>query len=360
MNPKIQFRPISHSWVAMHPQPQGVIQFIGGAFFGTFFPMLWYQHFLKSLFDRRYTLVLLPFKFTFNHYREVFFLLREQYSIIPELVERAGGKHDIYIEPSNYYWCGHSIGCKYVTLLEGFGALPENKAARAGFIREIVSSDPARPYTEAQIQAIVADINYLIVGLRQEIAFSEARVNRCLQEDPSPSAKDSHATTTEDFAGIFIKNQISLLLAPDNSATASAIKPNALAYLIDRLGLGVNPSPKQTKTLMQKGDLFNLMGLICFASDKVANVTCNWFIDLFKKPTFARRDRLEGGHLKLLGLQVGNSVLNPFNRPWVESMATRNDRVEAPVLKLLQKLRQFQQEQLHLSNQTSAEVLQKA
>jgi len=30
----LRFRPISNSWVAVHPRPRGVVQFVGGAFFG--------------------------------------------------------------------------------------------------------------------------------------------------------------------------------------------------------------------------------------------------------------------------------------------------------------------------------------
>ena len=36
----MKFQPIAHSWVALHPEPKGIIQFIGGAFFGRFFPIM--------------------------------------------------------------------------------------------------------------------------------------------------------------------------------------------------------------------------------------------------------------------------------------------------------------------------------
>ncbi len=66
MNREFKFRPISNSWAAIHPQPKGVVQFIGGAFFGTF-PTIFYQYFLNQLYDAGYAIIALPFRFTFNH-----------------------------------------------------------------------------------------------------------------------------------------------------------------------------------------------------------------------------------------------------------------------------------------------------
>ncbi|MEO0868521.1 MAG: DUF1350 family protein [Cyanobacteria bacterium J06642_11] len=50
---KFRFMPCGHSWVALHPQPKGIIQFIGGALLGTF-PTVAYRHFLKTLFEAGY------------------------------------------------------------------------------------------------------------------------------------------------------------------------------------------------------------------------------------------------------------------------------------------------------------------
>ena len=80
----MKFQPVAHSWVALHPEPKGVIQFIGGAFFGTFFPMFFYRSLLRGVFEDGYTIVVLPFNFTFDHYAEAGFLIKEQYEIMPE------------------------------------------------------------------------------------------------------------------------------------------------------------------------------------------------------------------------------------------------------------------------------------
>jgi hypothetical protein len=64
--PNLNFQPVSFSWLALHPQPQGVIQFIGGAFFGSL-PTLSYRDLLHRLYDAGYTVVAIPFRFSFRH-----------------------------------------------------------------------------------------------------------------------------------------------------------------------------------------------------------------------------------------------------------------------------------------------------
>jgi hypothetical protein len=123
MTAKLRFHPVSHSWVALHPNPKGVIQFIGGAFFGTFFPMFFYRSLLQRLFDEEYTIVLLPFNFSFDHYAESGFLIREQYDIMPELVRRAIFEGYNYTEicdcskkfdPNHYTKLGYQILTKEI------------------------------------------------------------------------------------------------------------------------------------------------------------------------------------------------------------------------------------------------------
>jgi hypothetical protein len=50
MDAQFKFRPMSSSWVAIHPQPKGIIQFIGGAFFGNF-PTVFYRYFLSEFLE---------------------------------------------------------------------------------------------------------------------------------------------------------------------------------------------------------------------------------------------------------------------------------------------------------------------
>ncbi|MGL5035271.1 MAG: DUF1350 family protein, partial [Microcystaceae cyanobacterium] len=247
MTSKFRFQAVSHSWVALHPQPQGVIYFIGGAFFGTFGPMLFYRHLLRYFFDQGYTLILLPFNFTFNHYREAFFLIGEQYQLLPELVRMAQAKdyeYEVYLNAKKSYWLGHSIGCKYIALLEGFGALPEDDKERGEFIQKLLTSVPRECYNSKTIQAIVAEIK----AFREDL-LSQSRITRKTIATYTGKICSSNENDSI-FEDLFIKDQPSILLAPVNSGTDSAIKPKIFADLIDRLGLGVKPSPALTRELI--------------------------------------------------------------------------------------------------------------
>ena len=348
MNQNPQFEPIYHSWVAIHPNPKGIIQFVGGAFFGTFFPQFWYRHLLSKLFAESYTLILYPFDFSFDHYRESFFLLKEQARIIPDLVARASSKknRDIYLKPSSYYWLGHSIGCKYIALLEGFNVLAEQKdKERKSFIRTILKSDNSlyRSYSEKKfeklLQTVLDQINFLIQDLRRESIQSEKRIKQYFKSDDYKFSRSFYKfddSKSEEECTPSILDQPSLLIAPDNSDISAAIKPKPIAKLIERFGIRVKPSPVQTKALMQEGDFFNLMGLICFSSDNIARETCKWFIHDFKKPPAESPKYLplEGGHLRPLGIQVGNKIFNP----WPQSITKRDESFEDPVIKLLKLL----------------------
>jgi Protein of unknown function (DUF1350) len=110
MTSVFKFNPASFSWIAVHPKPKGVIQFIGGAFFGTF-PTIFYRYFLRTLFDEGYTIVALPFRFSFQHWTIAIDLLKEQERLRRELTEWTG--QDFYKDKANYFWVGHSLGCKY-------------------------------------------------------------------------------------------------------------------------------------------------------------------------------------------------------------------------------------------------------
>lgn len=335
MNQKLRFQPVSHSWVALHPQPKGVIQFIGGAFFGTFGPMFFYRYLLQYLFNSGYTIILLPFNFTFNHYVETGFLIKEQYEITPELVRMAklaNYDYQIYLNDKNFFWMGHSIGCKYIALLEGFTDLAEKPEQLEARIRQMVlatskTSDKAK--NEAKIQRIVSDIENLIHELEAEDKKATQLISYYLGKEQD-----------KIFSSLFIKGQPSILLAPVNSGTDSAI-PQILAKFIDKLGWGVKPSPDETYELIKATDLFNLLGLVQFNSDKIAKETVNWFINKFHKPPVDFQETLAGGHLKPLGIQIGNFVIN-FPDSWqiIQSKQRRTSEFELYVGKLLQSLEQ--------------------
>ncbi|MCC5608878.1 DUF1350 family protein [Nostoc sp. CHAB 5834] len=293
-NLKLRFKPVSHSWVALHPQPKGVIQFIAGAFFGTFGPMIFYRYLLQCLYEQGYTIILLPFNFTFNHYVEAGFLMREQYEILPEIVRMssvAGYDYEAYLDDKNFSWIGHSLGCKYISLLEGFTALPSEPQDREKFIRNLLS------YTsdESQIKSVIADINIIFEELKRKIVEDRKLIY-------------SYVGREIKINSLFIKGQVSVLLAPAIADTGSAIRPQFLADIIDNLGWGVKPTVEETRNLIKDSGLFNIMGLVCFQSDNIAKLTCEWFNNVLKKPPQGFMKSLKGGHLKPLSKSAGKII----------------------------------------------------
>lgn len=305
MQAVFKFQPISSSWVAIHPNPKGIVQFIGGAFFGTF-PTLFYRYFLSQLFAEGYTIIALPFRFSFRHWPIAVSLLKEQEVIREELLqiaERQGYEYHVYQDKSNYIWVAHSLGCKYVAMLE--------------FL-----SDP-------NWEQIVGDCvgNYRIERIKNVV---ESIIGR---EEVS------------------IKGQASLLIAPDISDTESAIPVPAIAHFLDDIGLGVKPTRKQAQCFIRGSNLFNLTALISFDKDTIAGNSNDinkppkqqedsdvlWFIELLK--TKKLPDKLKpiimeipGKHLEPVGVKFGDYVVDlnpldkfiePINERWLESVAVK-------------------------------------
>lgn len=339
---KLRFKPISHSWVALHPQPKGVIQFLGGAFFGTFAPMLFYRHLLRYFFDKSYTIVILPFSFSFNHYREAVFLLKEQYALVPELVSRAiaeGADPEVYLKADNYIWLGHSIGCKYIALLESAGKLPAEEEALVQYLTEILEQKHPDAAHEKFIRGIAQQLMDLRRGLVTEAMASKKLVSRC-EGKQGNLVEDSASDPKFIYNDLFIRDQISVLLAPVNSDTSSAIRIGALAKWIDDRGWGVQPTPADTRNLIKKADLFHLLVLAAFQSDKLAQETVGWFYKCLDRPDCSERKPFEGAHFRPMGFSLGDLVINPwFDRPLITSTASRDHQLESQLDAQLQTLR---------------------
>lgn len=351
MSLKLRFKPVSFSWVALHPQPKGVIQFIGGAFFGTFVPMFFYRYLLESLFKQGYTIIILPFNFSFNHYQEAGFLIREQYKLIPELVrmaELAGYEYETYLDDSNFSWIGHSIGCKYIALLEAFSALPQTRDKLEAFIREIIketSGNLSPEKQEKKVQSVVNDLEILIHDLENKRSNTKKISSYYVNQDIAKNHRNLDESDVK-IASIFIKNQISILLAPVNTGLDSAIKPKALADLIIKFGFNVKPTPEETYALIKNSNLFNLLGLVYLPLDNIGKSTREWFLNQLKKPPTDFQAKLKGGHLRPLGYRLGNLVFNfpdTFSVPPIESVSRRNAEFEIYVLQLLNYLEQKRQ-----------------
>lgn len=305
------FQPISFSWVALHPNPKGVLFFIGGAFFGSF-PTVFYRYFLRCLFESGYTIVALPFRFTFQHWLVATGLLQEQQRLRPILVEmakRAGYQTAVYQDTGRYSWIGHSVGCKYVILLE------------------LLSSDQ-----------------------RQEDSHWQEDSQNYLKPQQVEPAVSQVAYALPRQVGIL--DQRSLLIAPDMSDTDSAI-PQPLAKIMEALGLGVNPSRQQTQCLIKNSCLFNLTAMISFRQDTIAGSIhdedetksdVRWLLDhLSDQMNNETREQkllqseLPGKHLEPIGIQIGKWIvdLNPLDK-FIASIARR--KVETVSLHLLNLL----------------------
>lgn len=267
MDPKFKFQPLGKAWVAIHPDPVGVINFIGGAFFGTF-PTFFYRDLLKQLFERRYTVIALPYRFTFRHWSVALNLARDLSELRPELLleaQRLGYKADLYAEDPcaearNYFWLGHSLGNKYIALLELLSDLEFNDPQTV-----LASCVPAK-----QVQTIQQQLQSV------------------------------------DLHSISLMNQPSVLMAPAITGIESAIPVRAIANIVRRF-IDVQPTVAETYCLIEKSRLFNLIGLIAFKEDTIAAETVDRIRSLPNRP--AAFAELQGGHLAPLGVRRGDRTL---------------------------------------------------
>lgn len=253
-----QFQPLCSSWVALHPSPKGVVQFIGGAFFGRL-PTAYYRLFLQKIFENGYTIVALPFRSTLNHWAIALDLLEEHYRLRHALVEMAfaasqcsvGGtnwNYQIYLKPENYAWVGHSLGCKYIALLE---ILTGQASSVMGYFKSLDLS----PLELRLIQLKVTELEHLVHQLSTQI-------KRLTQENIQ-------------FETIGIFNEPSILLAPVITDLTTAIPLKTLQALMISLGINVLPTVEQTHQLIQHSQCFNLTAVIQFERDRYAKPTCD-------------------------------------------------------------------------------------
>ncbi|BAU62664.1 hypothetical protein STA3757_00140 [Stanieria sp. NIES-3757] len=131
-----KFQPISFSWVAVHPRPLGIINFIGEVGFGAF-PTIFYRHFLKGLYYQGYTIIARPIYSHWNCWTGAINLMNESlnynlFSGIFAEAKRLGYNSEIYLKnynskQLNNFWLGHGLGCQYLILLEIISNLNQEK-----------------------------------------------------------------------------------------------------------------------------------------------------------------------------------------------------------------------------------------
>ncbi|NBD34179.1 MAG: DUF1350 domain-containing protein, partial [Cyanobacteria bacterium] len=287
-SPEFKFIPLSFNWVALHPEPKGVVYFIGGAGFGTF-PTVFYRYILRQIYQASYTVVALPFRFTFDHWSVALSLVKDAEPLREAMSEEARRlgytKHlDLYTNPKmfkqgNYFWLGHSLGCKYIALLE-----------LLGIVRKDNLPSP-------QIQ-------------RMSINGSDA-LTECLKKHPEQVAKIERLLEGLNPDYISLKNQSSILMAPIITGIEGAIPIPALAKFVKRF-LDARPSQEETECLIEKQGLFHYTALIGFADDKIQEKakTLPFLRKTLPQKPFPPLDQtFPGGHLAPLNLLTRNQEL---------------------------------------------------
>jgi hypothetical protein len=271
-----RFIPLKFTWVALNPNPQGVVYFIGGAFFGSF-PNIFYRYLLKEIFDAGYTIVAIPFRFTFRHWSvsiEIFEALEELREAIYQEAQFRGYTNniDLYHEKPtskkfNYLWLGHSLGGKYISLLEILTGLKSEEDLKRVFDKSVNTQ---------QAQDVLKELERLGI----------------------------------DISEISIENQPSLLLAPVIAGLESAIPIPPLVSLLKAIGIDVQPNVEETKRLILSSGLFTLLALIAFFTDTYAGPTVSWFSENLSKRLIKPLITLpKTNHLTPLGWKSGNEIL---------------------------------------------------
>lgn len=267
--PDYRFIAVNKGFVAIHPKPQGVIQFVGGFFFGGWFPQWWHKELLELLFTEKYTIIINVFANSSDHWGEAIKLVAFQESILTEVREIAKRKnyeYNIY-ELSNlekkgkYFWLGHSLGCKYIALLE------------------------------------------LLTDLETE-AVEEALKNT-FGELEAEKIKEALVRNESDLSRVSIKNQSSILLAP---------VVRDFPKIIESIGLKIRPTKADTFKLIveaTKGDR-NLFNLLAGMSLKMNNIEDN----LAKETAGWVEDKI-GGSARLLDGKVKKIAVNYPEFSWL-------------------------------------------
>jgi hypothetical protein len=114
---KAQYKCIAGALVAENPQNKGVIEFYGGAFF-ELLPQVSYEYYLQGLFNAGYTIIAVPFAFSFDHMEVALGLIEKRDNI------RAALKLPKSSREFPHFWIGHSVGCKIISLLEVLTDVP--------------------------------------------------------------------------------------------------------------------------------------------------------------------------------------------------------------------------------------------
>jgi hypothetical protein len=226
------FKPIYSCWVAEHSEPIGVIEFLGGALFGSL-PNVSYSYFLNSLYEAGYTIIAQPFRLGLNHEE----IAKEIFEERNRVLQNLGSSH----QNIPRIWVGHSLGCKYIALLEMLG---EGK-------------------TETRFP---------------------------------------------------LKDQPSLLIAPDLSDIYGAVPIPPVAEYLKHIGKDVRPNRQEMATKLKASKRFGLTAILSFDKDDVAGTQNQppetsdvaFITNILKetKENILITKEIPGKHLEIVGIRV--------------------------------------------------------
>lgn len=278
----------SNSKVAFHPEPKGVIQFIGGFISGSF-PQVSFRHLFQDLYEQGYSLVVYHFPLNplqFNHWSVASEILEDLYKVRFQIIKQlfcstaSEQQLDFYADDANYFWLGYSLGCKYILLLE------------------ILSDD----HDEFQRRDMVLSSCLTAEDLKKtQQDIERADCFRDLAIDTISELLDRKCQIEP-----FIKDQPSLLLAPEinNTFEIFNITTSPFKYLDF-------PSQDEIQCLIRAStEILNLMGLISFDRDKIARDDVNFLQCQLRNKAFQPflHEVLDGTHNKPLETNVENLV----------------------------------------------------
>ncbi|MEM9274463.1 MAG: DUF1350 family protein [Cyanobacteria bacterium P01_F01_bin.143] len=306
------FKYIYSNWVLIHPEPKGVVYFIGGAGFGSF-PTVFYRYILRRIFQEGYTIVALPFRFTLDHWSVALNLVKNAKPLreaIKAEAERLNGIHgensytnlDLYSDPKkfhegNYFWLGHSLGCKYIALLE-----------------------------------VLGDVDRLeSLCNKEDLAQISALLGQCITDEKQIKKIQKVIAQIKDPDYVSLENQSSILMAPVITGIEGAIPIKVIADLVKPF-LDARPSKEDTECLIKqdekgvKDNLFHFTAIVKFQDDEVEAKagTIQFLLDnLPTKPHKPLFKELGGEHLAPLNLLNKNETLADLLIEWLPILSDR-------------------------------------
>ncbi|MEM8675531.1 MAG: DUF1350 family protein [Cyanobacteria bacterium P01_G01_bin.67] len=288
------------NWVLINPKPKGVVYFIGGAGFGSF-PTIFYRYILGRIFEAGYTVVALPFKFTLNHWSVAISLVEDAKPLREAIAAEAQRRNSIpggetyedlnlYSNPERfrqgeYFWLGHSLGCKYVALLELLGNL------------ERLEQLCQRENIDDRVAEFLGDCQ----ENPREIKLIQAALQR-----------------VKDPRYVSLENQGSILMAPVITGIEGAIPIKFLAELVKPL-FDARPSKSETECLIKKDNLFHFTSIIKFEDDTVEAKadTINFLLQNLPQNPPTLFEEFPGQHLAPLNLLKRNEKLADLLISWL-------------------------------------------